>query len=49
MQQTFYELKKKFISSMTLMSPNTEKQFTLQNDASGSGIGAVLSSKVMKM
>ena len=42
MQQVFDELKKKLTSSMTLMSPNTGKQFTLQMDASGTGIGAVL-------
>ena len=43
MQQAFDELKKKLISSMTLMSPDTDKQFTLQMDASGTGIGTVLS------
>ena len=41
-QQAFDELKK-LTHSMTLMIPNTEKQFTLQKDASGTGIGAVFS------
>ena len=42
-QQYFDELKKKLTSSKTLMCPDTDKQFTLQTDASDNGIGAVLS------
>ena len=42
MQQAFDEQKKKLTSSITLMSPDTDKQFTLQMDASGTAIRTFL-------
>ena len=42
MQQAFDEHKKKLTSSITLMSSDTEQQFTLQMDASGTGIRTFL-------
>ena len=42
MQQAFDEHKKKNTSSKTLMSPNTDKQFTLQMDAYGTEIRTFL-------